>query len=49
MTADEGQAQFQWINQQISALVSSVKTNNEVLMERLGSVEAQLAAGTHGE
>jgi hypothetical protein len=49
MTADEGRAQFRWVNQQISALVSSVRTNNEVVMERLGRVETQLAAGTHGE
>ncbi|KAF8337646.1 uncharacterized protein EI90DRAFT_3256577, partial [Cantharellus anzutake] len=46
MTVGEGDAQFQWVNQQISTLISDLRTSNQSLMEQLGQV---VAAGAHCE
>jgi len=46
MTVGEGHAQFQWVSQQISTLISDLRTSNQFLMEQLGQV---VAAGAHCE
>jgi hypothetical protein len=48
MTVGEGHAQFQWINRQLSTIVSDLRANNQFLLEQLDQVKA-LAAGAHCE